>query len=75
MSAQVIADSGDNQLALANYARLWDTLAIQIHNLNEAKVVAMTGAFYNDLDHAGRRYMQDRMRYDFINDSFIFGLY
>lgn len=67
MSApQVIAETGENQQIMANYALLWDTLAIQIHNLNEAKVVAMTGAFYNALDHAGRRYMQDRMRYDFI---------
>jgi hypothetical protein len=58
--------SGENQQDLAYYAQLWDGLAIQIHNLNEAKVVAMTGAFFNALDHAGRRYMQDRMRYDSI---------
>jgi hypothetical protein len=68
MSApQVFTDAGENQQALANWAQLWDTLAIQVHNLNEAKLVAMTGAFYGALDHAGRRYMQDRMRYDFFD--------
>lgn len=59
-------DSGENQQDLAYYAQLWEGLAIQIHALNEIKVVAMTGTFFNNLDHAGRRYMQDRMRYDFI---------
>ncbi|KAB5559850.1 hypothetical protein GE09DRAFT_71119 [Coniochaeta sp. 2T2.1] len=63
MSApQVSVVVGESQQALAHFGQIWEMLAIQIHNLNEAKVVAMTGALYNALDHAGRRYMQDRMR-------------
>lgn len=62
-----MAEAGENQQILAHYALLWETLAIQIHDLNEAKVVAMTGAFYNVLGDAGKRYLKDRMRYDFID--------
>lgn len=66
-ASQVCAGVGENQQSLAQYAQIWETLAIQLHNLNDASIVAMTGNLFRSLDHAGRRYMQDRMRYDFID--------
>jgi hypothetical protein len=63
---RVSNEVSENHEVLARYAQLWETLAIQIHGLNETSVVAMSGAFFHALDVGARRYLRDRMRYDFL---------